>query len=232
QIVVGSPIANRNYGEIEGLIGFFVNMLVLRADLGGNPSFRALLKQVREVTLGAYSHHNLPFEKLVEELQPERALNHNPMFQVIFGMHNTPHRVGALLAGHAEARSGALGQLDYEVNTTRFDLEVHLWDQPQGLSGMMVYNSDLFEETTIRRMVGHYETLLGSTVADPGQPISTLSLLGPAERKQVLEDWNRTRVEYPRGATLVSLFEQQVELAPEATALSCEALSLSYRELN
>ncbi|HKX30628.1 MAG TPA: amino acid adenylation domain-containing protein, partial [Blastocatellia bacterium] len=230
RIVVGSPIANRNRREIEGLIGFFVNMLVLRADLRGNQPFRGLLKQVKDLTLGAYAHQDLPFEMLVEEIQPERTLSHNPLFQVTFVLQHTPRSETDL--SRAEAPVELLDHLDFEMAPTRFDLEFHLWDQPDGLNGAIVYSRDLFERSRIERMAEHFENLLTGLVVNPDRPISTLPLLSHDECQQVIEGWNGTRVEYPKDLTLGALFEEQVRQTPEATAVSDGAHWLSYRELN
>jgi amino acid adenylation domain-containing protein/non-ribosomal peptide synthase protein (TIGR01720 family)/FkbM family methyltransferase len=231
RVVVGSPIANRNRAEIEGLIGFFVNMLVLRADVGGNPTFSALLGQVKEAALGAYAHQDFPFERLVEELQPERALSHNPLFQVTFALQTTPHQQPMLLA-RTEARGESPGQPVYRETTTRFDLELFFWEHPGGLIGKIFYSRDLFEPETIRRMVGHFENLLAGVIGDSDRPISALPMLSQAEHQQMLEEWNQHRVESPREATLVSLFEEQVRRMPEATAVCYQDEYLSYRELN
>src|ERR687885_401863 len=152
-IVVGSAIANRNRHEIEGLIGFFVNSLVLRTDLSGNPTFLELLGRVREVALRAYAHQDLPFEKLVEELHPERNLSYHPLFQVVFSLQNTP--IEAL-----ELPGLTLSRLDFDNPSAKFDLEFHMWESPEGLRGQVVYSTDLFDDTTITRMLGHFQTLL------------------------------------------------------------------------
>ena len=231
QIVVGSPIANRNRSEIEGLIGFFVNMLVLRADLSGNPSFLTLLHQVQGVALGAYAHQDLPFEKLVEELQPERALSHNPLFQAALGLQNIPRPVVAPPAGHAVESSVSLDSMDYETTATKFDLEIYLWDQANGLSGRTYYSRDLFEETTIKRLMGHYLNVLRGIV-ERERPISDLSLLSVQEREQIVVEWNQTGRPYPQDRLIHELFERQLENTPESIALIYEDRRLSYAELN
>lgn len=187
-IVVGSPIANRTQAEMEGLIGFFVNMLVLRTDLSGDPSFRKLLRRVREVTLGAYEHQDLPFEKLVEELQPERDLSYQPLFQVVFAMQNTS--MSAL-----EVAGLVLNPLEVKSETAKFDLMLNLWESSDGLTGRMEYNTDLFEATTIARMVGHFRTLLEGIIANPEQHLSELPLLTEQEQQQLLIEWNAPQVE-------------------------------------
>jgi amino acid adenylation domain-containing protein len=235
-IVVGSPIANRNRSEIEGLIGFFVNSLVLRTHLSGNPTFRELLSRVREVALGAYAHQDLPFEKLVEELHPERSLNQNPLFQVVFALQNAPMEA-------LELPGLTLSPLQFvDTGTTRFDLEFHLWeptqnnglgvDSSEGISGFAVYNTDLFDAATITRILGHFQTLLESIVANPEQQIAELPILSAAECNQLLVEWNNTRVNYPKNQCIHQLFEAQVEQTPDAIALVFENKQLTYRELN
>ena len=178
-LVVGSPIANRNRAEIEGLIGFFVNTLVLRTDLSGNPTFQELLRRVRSTCLEAYAHQDLPFEKLVEELQPERNLNRTPLFQVMFVLQNAP-RQAMELAGLS------LGTMVGDRKTAKFDLTLSIVDKEEGLDGWLEYNSDLFEEETIKRMLGHYQVLLEGVVANRERPISRLPLLTEGERQQML----------------------------------------------
>jgi acyl carrier protein len=173
-ILVGSDIANRSRVEIEGLIGFFSNMLVLRTDLSGDPSFRELLGRVREVTLGAYAHQDLPFEKLVDELRPERDLSHNPLFQVVFTLQNAPKPLPDL-------PGLTLSPLHIENTTAKFDLVLNMWETEQGLTGSMQYNTDLFEATTMARMLRHFENLLRSIVAQPGVRLSALEMLSDEE---------------------------------------------------
>src|SRR5215213_648451 len=179
EVVVGSPIANRTRAELEGLIGFFVNSMVLRTSFHRDPTFKELLAQVREVTLGAYAHQDLPFEKLVEVLQPERELSHNPLFQVIFALQNAPQ--GAVAAGGLEMSTvGTAGTI------ARFDLEFHLWESAQGLDAKLLYSTELFEAATIQRMLGHYQTILENMVADRHQRVSDCELMPAAEKEQLL----------------------------------------------
>jgi amino acid adenylation domain-containing protein len=224
-VVVGSPIANRGRAEIEGLIGFFVNTLVMRTDLGGDPPFVELLWRVREVALGAYAHQDLPFERLVEELQPERDLSRHPLFQVMMVLQNAPREA-------VELPGLRLSTLPSESGTTKFDLTLSLAEGEGGLTGSLEYSTDLFEAETIRRMLGHYQRLLESVVADPHLRLSELELLAEAEREQLLVEWNRTRSDYPREQSIHELFERQVGLAPEQTAVVFEEEQLSYEELN
>ena len=176
-ILVGSPIANRNQPETERLIGFFVNTLVLQIYLGGNPSFRELLGRVREVTLGAYAHQDLPFEKLVEELQPERNLSYHPLFQVMFALQNAPSQ-------DIKLSSLSLSFLKLENQTAKFDLSLSMQETSSGLRGEFEYNTDLFEAATISRMIEHFQNLLQSIIANPEQHLSSLCLLSVAEQRQ------------------------------------------------
>ncbi|NEU84151.1 non-ribosomal peptide synthetase [Nostoc sp. UIC 10630] len=224
-ITVGSPIANRNRSELEGLIGFFVNSLVLRTDFSGKATFRELLNRVREVTLEAYSHQDLPFEKLVEELHPERDLSYHPFFQVVFSLQNTPIET-------LELSGLTLSLFEFDSKTAKLDLEFHLWQDLESLKGQMVYSTDLFDDKTITRMLGHFQTLLESIVANPEQRISDLSLLTVQERQELLIDWNDTKRDYPENKCFHHLFEAQVQETPDANALVFDNEQLSYKELN
>ena len=224
-IIVGSPIANRNRSEIEGLIGFFVNTLVLRTNLAGNPTFQALLNQVRGVTWGAYDHQDLPFEKLVEELHPERDLSYNPLFQVKFRLENAPKESYSL-------PDVILRSLKQANATAKLDLSLDMYETATGLVGGFEYNRDLFTPETINRMVGHFCTLLESIVDDPTQPISELSLLSEEEEQTILYDWNDTQIDYRENCCFHQLFEEQVTKNPDAVALIFETQSLTYQELN
>ncbi|MBP5972478.1 amino acid adenylation domain-containing protein [Brasilonema sp. CT11] len=224
-LVVGSPIANRNRKETEPLIGFFVNTLALRFDLSQEPSFEALLAQVRQVTLNAYEHQDLPFEILVEELQPERKLNRNPLVQVAFALQNAPTSDWDLPGLSVE-------QMLWHLDTVRVDLELHFWETPEGLNGFCCYSTDLFDAATIARMMQHYQTLLAAIVADPEQPVNRLPLLTAAEQQQLLMEWNATQTDYPSSQCLHQLFEAQVERNSNAVAVVFEGQQLTYRELN
>src|SRR5262249_10796336 len=224
-ISVGSPIANRNRAEIEGLIGFFVNMLVLRTDLGGDPSFRELLSRVREVALNAYAHQDLPFEQLVEALQPERNMAQNPLFQVALVLQNAP-------SSNLELKGLSLRPVGSENGGALFDLRLSIWELTQTLRGSLEYRADLFEAATISRLLGHFQNLLGAAVANPDQRLSRLPLLGGDERHQLLLDYNaKTRV-YPSRLTIHELFQQQAERTPGAVAVLYKEDQLNYRELN
>ncbi|MDD1749281.1 MAG: amino acid adenylation domain-containing protein, partial [Methanothrix sp.] len=224
-IVVGTPIANRNRAEIEGIIGFFVNTLVMRTDTSENPVFRELLRKVRKTTLDAYAHQDVPFEKLVEELQPERDLSRHPLFQVGFALQNVPFS-GLSLSGLT------INRIEIENPRTKFDLEVYLLTKAEGLQGSFVYNTDLFNADTIKRMTDHYQIILEGLVENPDLRLSELPLLTDAERHQLLVEWNNTGVDYPRDKCIHELFEEQVERTPEAIALVFEDKELTYRELN
>ncbi|OWY69320.1 non-ribosomal peptide synthetase [cyanobacterium TDX16] len=223
-IAVGSPIANRNRPEIEPLIGFFVNSLVLRTDLSGNPTFWELLGRVREVTLGAYAHQDLPFEKLVEELHPERDLSRHPLFQVAIALQNTP--ITAL-----ELPGLALSQFEFDSGTSRLDLEFHSWQTPAGLQGQIIYSTDLFDRSTIVRMLGHFQTLLEGIVVNPERRLADLPILTAAERQQLLVEWNLTQQDYP-SQCIHQLFEAQADKMPNAIAVVYKDEQLTYQELN
>jgi amino acid adenylation domain-containing protein len=222
-ILIGTAIAGRNRAETENLIGFFVNTLVLRSDLSGDPTFRELIGRVREVALGAYEHQDVPFEKLVEELQPERDMGRQPFFQVMFNLQNAPAE--APITSELTITPQDIG------NQTRFDLEFHLWVVPEGLAGPLVYNTDLFERATIGRMLGHYQTLLEGIAANPEARLSELTLLTKAEVEQ-LREWSTSVSEYERDECVHRLVEKQAAERPEALAVVYEKEEVSYRELN
>ncbi|WP_223635564.1 non-ribosomal peptide synthetase [Corallococcus sp. EGB] len=224
-IVVGTPIAGRPRAEVEGLIGLFVNMLALRSDLSGKPTFKELLNRVHESTLDAYAHQDIPFERLVDALKPERHLSHSPIFQVMFVLQNAP--MPAL-----EAPGVVMEAKPVDTGTTKYDLSLLLVDLPQGLRVTAEYSTDLFERSTAERLLGHYLTLLEGIVAQPDLPISRLPLLPDAERQRVMRDWNDTAVTHPKDATLTSLIEAQVARTPDAVALDFEGQRLTYRELD
>ena len=223
-IIVGSPIANRNRAEIEGLIGFFVNTLVLRTDLSVNSSFRELLRRVRSSTLSAYAHQDLPFEQLVENLQPQRDLSYTPLFQVMFVFQNAP-------MSPLELPGLTLSPIDSESQTAKFDLTLEMLETSQGLVGTLEYNSDLFEQSTISRMAGHLQILLLSIVANPDEQLSNLPILTQTEQQMHLE-WNDTQTDYQHNQCIHHLFEKQVEQTPDAVAVVFENQSLTYSQLN
>ncbi len=222
-IPVGTVTGSRNRPEVEGLIGFFLNTLVLRTDLSGNPSFLELLKRVREVTLEADAHRDLPFEHLVQILQPERSSSQNPLFQVSFVLEPP---MSALDSGWN------ISQLDVDTGTAKFDMTLELDERPEGIIGRIEYSTDLFDASTISRMIGHFQTLLEGIVANPLARISDLPVLTETEHHQLLVEWNNTTTEYPFDKCIHQLFEEQVELTPDAVAVVFEGEQLTYRELN
>nr|WP_255428606.1 non-ribosomal peptide synthetase [Corallococcus sp. AB038B] len=223
-ISVGSPIAGRTRAEVEGLIGFFVNTLVLRTQMDGDPSFRALLAQVREMVLGAYEHQDVPFEKLVEALHPERSLSHTPLFQTLMSLQNVPIE-------EAHLPGLVLKPMSLEGRTSKFDLSLFFTETPDGLAGAVEYSTDLFEATTMRRMVEHLHVLLEGVVSKPDAAVGRLPLLTPAERQQVLVTWNQQQAEYARDATIPALFEAQAKRTPDAVAVVSGKQRLTYREV-
>lgn len=224
-IVVGTPIANRSRAEIEALIGFFTNTLALRTDISRNPSFAELLDRVRQMTLAAYAHQDLPFEKLVEELRPERSLNRQPLFQVMFSFQ-------ALPGAPVEIPRLKLSSFNAENLTAKFDLTCYVMESGQGLVAALEYNSDLFRPDTIDNMLANYETLLKNIVANPSAHISELAILTEAGRLQITNDFNNTQRGYPQDACIHDLFEAQAAKSPDEIAVVFEDRSLSYSELN
>ncbi|MEH2069555.1 MAG: amino acid adenylation domain-containing protein [Nostoc sp.] len=223
-IVVGSPIANRNRQEWESLIGMFVNTLVLRTDLGGNPSFSELLQRVREVAISAYAHQDLPFEKLVEEVRSQRDASRNPMFQVMFALENASTAVLELPL--------KLELMAVETETSMFDLTLSLEETASGIAGNIEYNTDLFDTSTIERMAGHFQVLLEGIIASPKQRLSDLPLLTPAEENQILVQWNCTQSEFSQDKCLHQLFETQVKRTPDEVAVVFGLAKLTYQQLN
>jgi amino acid adenylation domain-containing protein/non-ribosomal peptide synthase protein (TIGR01720 family) len=239
-LVVGSPIANRNRLETEALIGFFVNTLALRIDMAGNPTFEELLGRVRQVTLDAYTHQDLPFERILDgaykprpqvagtapyELSIERSLSYSPIFQVMFVLQNTP-------VEKLEVAGLTWTPLEIDSGTAKFDLTLTLEETEQGLEGVFEYSTDLFEAATIHRMAGCFRTLLTYIVEDPEQPISELPLLSKAEQKQLLDSLNETQTDYPSDLCIHQVFERQVAKTPSAIAVVYKEHALTYRELN
>ena len=224
-ILVGTPIANRNYPEVEALIGFFVNMLVMRTNLSGNPRFRELLQRVREVCSGAYAHQDLPFERLVEALQLERDLRHSPLFQVVFQLQNTSTET-------LELPGLTLSPVRIEAATAKFDLNVNIVEKKQGLQGVLEYNTDIFDEDSIRCLLGHWQILLEGIATDPDTRVENLPLLTAAEQRQLLVEWNATQKDYAQDCCVHELFEAQVKRTPEKVAVIFGNERLTYSELN
>ncbi|ACK67646.1 amino acid adenylation domain protein [Rippkaea orientalis PCC 8801] len=224
-IAIGSPIANRNRAEIEPLIGFFVNTLVMRVNLEDNPTVEELLKQVRKTCLEAYSHQDVPFEKLVEEVKPERNMSHSPLFQVMFVLQNAPDEELSL-------PGLTVSPVEIEYNIAKFDLTLSMAETEKGLAGDWEYNTDLFERKTIERMIGHFQVLLEGIVNHPQEKIGQLPLLTEAEKQQILGEWNDTKADYPKEKCIHQLFEEQVERTPDAVAVVYEDQQLTYLQLN
>ena len=223
-VTIGTPIANRNRRETEGVIGFFVNTLVLRVRLEGRSSFRELMRQERERCLEAYEHQDVPFEKLVEELSPARDLSRTPLFQVSLTLQNTPRRELRLRGMEISPFTGG-------TETAKFDLSLFLGEEEAGLEGGVEYARDLFEAESVERMMSHFRQLLEEVTRDPERRLEELSLLSGEERRQMLEEWNRTEMAIPE-LCAHEMFERQAERTPEAVALVYEEQQLSYRELN
>jgi non-ribosomal peptide synthetase component F len=224
-VSVGVPVANRDRAGTEQLIGFFVNTLVMRTDLCGDPTFRELLARVRDVALGAFSHQDLPFEKLVDELQPERDLSHTPLFQVLFVLQNAPKQSLSLPGLTLEL-------MEVEPGSVKFDLTLSLEERPHGLAGSVGYNVDLFDDSTIRRMIGHFRVLLGGVVSNPETPISKLPLLTEAERHRLVVEWSRSPKTYPVDKLVHEVFQEQVARTPQKIVCSHKGESLTYEELD
>jgi amino acid adenylation domain-containing protein len=219
--VIGTVTSGRKRSELEALLGCFQNPLALRLKLAGDPSFRELLAHAREVTLGALSHDDAPFERLVEELSVRRDTSRNPLFPVMFSL--VPPTA-------AFENDWDLNQLDLEIGTAKFDLDLELDDRPEGLLGRFVYSTDLFDAGTIERMAGHFETMLEAIVADPEQKLSRLPMLTAVEKQQLTE-WNQTDTEFPREFCMHELVEAQAARTPGAIAVEHADQRLTYREL-
>ena len=226
-IVVGSPIAGRTRGETEGLIGFFVNTLVLRTDLGGDPRFGEVVRRVRDVTLGAYEHQDVPFERLVAELRPERSLSHSPLFQVTFTLEN-----GAGAGGAGGGIQGLdVSRVGTDVPVAKFDLALGVVETPHGLQAALRYSTDLFGRDSIERMAAHLAAVLEQVAEDADLRLSAVELLSAGERARVAA-WNATARPYPSGERIHGLFEAWAARTPDAPALVFGDLSVTYGELD
>jgi len=223
-IAVGSPIAGRTRTDTDNLIGFFVNTLVLRSRMSGTMSFRALLAQVREKTLEAYEHQEVPFEKLVEELRPERDLSRPPLFQVMFSFLNMPFN-------ELELPGLKISGLSVPMVMEKFEMSLFAGEQQGRVQGSLSYRTNLFAESSMRRLLGHFENLLREVVSAPQRAIGELVLLSEVEREQMLVEWNRTAVEHPQ-QSIQELFEEQVKRTPQAVAVASAGREMSYAELN
>jgi amino acid adenylation domain-containing protein len=225
-IVVGSPIAGRNRVELESLIGLFVNTLSLRTDLSGNPSFRELLARVRETTLGAFGHQEIPFEKIVEDLKPERDLSRNPIFQVMFVLQNMPQEAEVVSDLHISPFGGA------EKTSAKFDLLMTASERPDGLRLMIEYSTDLFDAVTIERMHEHFQCLLNAILINPDLGVDDLPILSASDREELLVSFNNTFRKFRTDLCLHYFFEEQAGRSPGATAAIDGSVKLSYAELN
>ena len=224
-IAVGTAVAQRNDPDLDGLVGCFINTLVIRGDLSGNPTFRELLQRTRAVSLGALAHQELPFERLLTKLKCERNRSYNPLFQVMFILHNEPKQVFQL--------SGLLiEEVECDSGLAKFDLTFEVVEQDEGLHWQVEFNTDLFERPTIERMINHFENLISAAIEDPASPISKLNMLAASERKQILFDWNATSAGYSKDLTITRAFEDQVRRTPDAIALREGARTLTFRELD
>jgi non-ribosomal peptide synthetase component F/aryl carrier-like protein len=227
-VAIGTPIANRLRSETEGLIGFFVNTLVMRCDSSGEPSFAQLLMRMREVALQGYAHQDVPFEYLVEALNPQRSLSHAPLFQVMFALQNMPLEP-------VEIEGVQIAPLRYEQESgegvSRFDLTLMLSEVDSGLVGSLEYNTDLFDQSTVRRLLEHYERLLSGIVLQPDARVTSYELLSAREKRQLLK-WSATERRYPRDKCIHEVFEEQVRRAPDAVAVVHDERRMSYAELN
>ena len=202
---MGTPVAARNEIEIENMIGLFVNTLVFRTDFAEKITFRDLIRQVRSFALEAYAHQDVPFEKMVEQLVPQRSLDTHPLFQVLFTFQNIPKQV-------FEIPGLKIKEIAFEAGIAKFDLAVEVWDDGE-FHCQFEYNTDLFERSTMQRMLGHFEKLIDAALQSPDQPLARLPIMSDAERKQVVFEWNQTAADYPRDLTIPKAFEKQVERA-------------------
>ncbi|MFD5083006.1 amino acid adenylation domain-containing protein [Kitasatospora sp. NPDC058406] len=224
-VVVGVPVANRGRPEVERLIGYFANTLALRTDLSGAPTFRELLRRVRPVCLGAFAHQELPFERLVEELHPQRDLSRSPVFQVSFVFQN-------IAMPSFDAAGLRLEPLEVDSTAARFDLELQVFDRPEGLSGRFDYNSDLFDAATVDQLSGHLRLLVENLLADPDLPVGQVPMLAAEEERRLRDRWNDTRREWPDPGFAHRRFEDRAARTPAAEAVRCGREALSYAELD
>ena len=224
-IVMGSPIANREQAEVANLIGFFVNTLVLRCDLSNNPSFTELLEQSKATLLDAYAHQQVPFEQIVEALQPERSMAHSPLFQVMLVLQNNEE-------GELELPGLTLSPVEQAGGIAKYDLTLNVVESEQGLQLSWVYSTDLFNADTIERLSKHFDLLLTGLVSQPTSSVFTIDMLSSKETHQQLVEWNDTAADFPKDKCIHELFEQQVAKSPDAIAVVFEESQLSYKQLN
>jgi non-ribosomal peptide synthetase component F len=224
-VVIGTPIAGRTRAETEHLIGFFVNTLALRTEVNEHESFSALIQHVKDTCLGAYAHQETPFEKLVEELNPERNLSHAPVFQISFDLQNMQREV-------LELKGLSLSLIKLEDETTKIDLSLNIIEREQDLFFFAHYNRELFDAATIERMMEHFHILLAAVTKDTSTAVKDLPLLGADECERIVSEWNKTEREFPGDVCLHEWFKTQVELTPDSIGVRCGAKSITYRELN
>ncbi|MCI0767842.1 non-ribosomal peptide synthase/polyketide synthase [Bacillus sp. TL12] len=224
-ILVGSPIANRNHKGVEGLIGFFVNTLVYRSDLSGTPTFREIVNQTKKKALKAYEYQDIPFEKVVEAVQPERSMSHSPIFQTMFTLQNIKQE-------RLDLPGRSIEMVESNMSSAKFDLSLTAYEVEEGLFVSFEYNTDLFDSSTIGRMAGHFENWLNEIAYQPDESYTKLSMLSDTEQRQLLEEWNDTDVVYGHDCMIHELFEQQVARTPDAVAVVYEGGKLTYQELN
>ena len=223
-IAVGSAIANRNRPEVDRVVGFFANNIVMLGDLSGEPTVREMLTRVRDTALKAYAHQDMPFDVLVDAVSVQRELDHSPLFQVMFVLHT-------LLIDRVDLVGLTCKTVEIEIETSRFDLAVDTFDLQEGLRIYFEYNTDLFTAQTISRMMDHYRMVLEGFVADPGARIREISMLSDEERRQLTQEWNRTDVAYPHAQTVHGLVAAQAQLTPHSEAVRFEDQSLTYEQL-
>src|SRR5205807_2383884 len=224
-IVVGTTDTGRHNREVENLIGLFLNTLVMRLDLSGNPSVGEVLRRAGAMARGAFDHQDVPFEKVVEELQPARTLSHNPLFNVMFDLQS-------LLKGSGKVKGMAIEAIGMDAGRVKFDLSLSIHERTEGADGVLRYQTRLYEKGTIRRLLASYKAILEQMANSSGITIGELSILSEADRRQLLVERNRTQAEHEKGKCIQQLFEEQVERTPDATAASNEDRQLTYRELN
>ncbi|QEM10871.1 amino acid adenylation domain-containing protein [Mucilaginibacter rubeus] len=225
-ISVGTPVSGRSHQEIEGLIGFFINTLVLRNNVQGGEAFTKLLEQVKNTTLEAYNHQEVPFEKVVEAVVKERDMSHSPLFQVMFTLQNTPEIPELKLADVTLSAETA------DDTTSKFDISLNLVETAEGLVGGLTYNTDLFKAATMERMIGHFTAILQSVVQSPAEIIGRINMLSSNEEQQQLKNFNATDADYPTDKSVLDIFEQQVAQTPEAVAVTFEDETLTYQQLS
>ena len=223
-VLIGTPIAGRGRVELESLIGFFVNMIPIRTSFGSDPTFRELVRQVRESSFAAYMHQELPFDKLVEELQPKRAPGRNPIFQAILAVNND---VPEIEMAKVNVPAGVPVSAD-----VKFDLEAHLFDGPNGLTGTFVYSPELFDVSLISRLADHFPRLFEKALAAPDKKFSAISLLDEAEYRKVVDAWNDTAAEFPDHLSIPDIVEQEAERHPDAIAIESSDDNITYAQLN